>query len=71
MRLSLAMTIIVAALIIAAALVVHARVYQVVPTGPDTGYKIHRLTGEVWRLSGSTSQRVQSIPLGLEKDFGK
>ncbi len=71
MKPGLAIAIVVAALIIAAALVVHAGMYQVVSTGPETAYKIHRLTGEVWRLNGTTSQRVQSVPSGLEKDFGK
>ena len=71
MRPNMAVAIIVAALIIAAGIFAHAGIYQIVPTGADTAYKVHRLTGEVWRLSGTTSQRVQSIPFGLEKDFGK
>ncbi len=57
MRPTIAVVVIVAALIIAAGLVAHAGIYQIVATGPDTAYKVHRLTGEVWRLTGARQNR--------------
>ncbi len=71
MRPTIAVVVIVAALIIAAGLVAHAGIYQIVATGPDTAYKVHRLTGEVWRLTGATAERVKTVPFGIEKDYGK
>jgi hypothetical protein len=63
--------VVVAALIIAAALVIHAGFYQFVGTGPDGGYLVHRLTGSMWYVTGTSSQRVLLAPGKFEKGYNK
>ena len=63
--------VVVAALVIAAALVIHGGLYQFVGSGPEGGYLIHRLTGKMWYVTGTSSQQVLSAPGKFEKGYNK
>ncbi len=63
--------VVIAALVVAAALVIHGGLYQFVGTGPESGYMIHRLTGRMWFVTGTSSQPVQLAPAILEKGYNK
>lgn len=71
MQTNVAVAVIVAGLIIAAGLVAHGGLYQLVGTGPDTAYVVHRLTGGVRYVTGTTLQPVRNAPAGIEKGYGK
>lgn len=61
----------VAALIAGAGLVAHGGLYQFVGTGPETGYLIHRLTGRMWFVTGTTRQPVFLTTGKYDKDLSK
>ncbi|MDR7519129.1 MAG: hypothetical protein QN131_06590 [Armatimonadota bacterium] len=71
MRLSVALVVMAAALLVAASTVVHGGFYQLVSAGPESAYLVHRLTGRVWFIAGTTSHPVRAAPPETEKDFRK
>jgi cytochrome b561 len=71
MRLSWPIAVVLAAIVVAAGVLAHGGLYQFVGTGPDSGYLIHRLTGQVWYVTGTTRQPVVAAPPKFNKEFGK
>ena len=71
MRLSWPVAVLLAALVVAAGAIAHGGLYQFAGTGPDTGYLIHRLTGRMWFVTGTTRQPVIVAPPKYNKEFGK
>ena len=55
----------------AAGLVAHGGLYQFVSTGAETGYLMHRVTGRMWYVNGTTRTPVVLSPGKYDKDFGK
>ncbi len=71
MRPSWPIIVLAAALVAAAGLVAHGGLYQFVGTGTETGYLIHRVTGRMWYVTGTTRQPVFLAPNKFDKDYSK